>query len=133
MSNSRASQPEAWFRKAEHDLLSIANNIASAETPWNSVCFNAQQAAERYLKGFIVFRGGTPPKIHDLVTLLSLCAVSDPGLSGLEEDCRTLNRLGWTSRYPDTPDVDEAEGRQADELSRRICDAMRRRVPPAAS
>jgi HEPN domain-containing protein len=63
---SRASEPEAWFRKAEHDLLSAANNMASAETPWDHVCFNAQQAAEKYLKGFIVSRGGVPPKTHDL-------------------------------------------------------------------
>jgi HEPN domain-containing protein len=132
MSSSRASEPEAWFRKGDHDLLSVANNIAAVETPWDTVCFNAQQAAEKYLKGFIVLRGGTPPKVHDLVTLLSLCAASEPELASLEEDCRTLSRLGWTSRYPDTPDVDEAEGRQADELSRRICDAIRQRVPPAA-
>lgn len=131
--SSRASQPEAWFRKAEHDLLSVANNLAAAETPWDAVCFIAQQAAEKYLKGFIVLRGGVPPKTHDLVALLSLCAASAPELSQFEEGCRRLSRLGWSSRYPDTPDVDEPAGRAAVELSARICDAVRRRVPPATA
>jgi HEPN domain-containing protein len=130
---SRASEPEAWFRKAEHDLLSAANNMAAAETPWDQVCFNAQQAAEKYLKGFIVLRGGVPPKTHDLVALLSLCAASAAELSQFEEDCRTLSRLGWTSRYPDTPNVDEADGRAAVALSRRIVDAIRHRIPRSTS
>ena len=127
MSN-RASQPEAWFEKAEHDLLSITNNIAAATTPWDAVCFHAQQAAEKYLKGLIVFRGGIPPKIHDLVSLLALCTPTDPPLEPLQEDCRTLSRLGWISRYPDTPEPDESEARRAIELCTRICDAIRDRT-----
>ena len=41
----------AWMAKAEHDLLNIENNLAAARVPWDTVCFHAQQAAEKLLKG----------------------------------------------------------------------------------
>lgn len=68
-----AADPSAWFAKAENDLLSIENNVSAARVPWDIVTFHAQQAAEKYLKGFLVHRGSVPPKIHDLSRLLDLC------------------------------------------------------------
>jgi HEPN domain-containing protein len=40
---------EAWLAKAEHDLLNIENNLA-AQVPWDTVCFHAQQAAEKLFR-----------------------------------------------------------------------------------
>ena len=75
-------------------------------------------------------RGGDPPKIHDLATLLALCCDFDSTLTDLEESCGTLTSLGWVSRYPDSPeDPSDAEGKQAIELADEICSAVRERVP----
>ncbi|MFC1833890.1 HEPN domain-containing protein [Thermodesulfobacteriota bacterium] len=41
-----------WLAKAENDLLNIRNNLSAAEVPWDTVCFHAQQTAERLLKTF---------------------------------------------------------------------------------
>lgn len=46
-----------WFRKAESDLADARRTVAS-EGPYDTACFHAQQAAEKYLKGFLVSRGG---------------------------------------------------------------------------
>ena len=40
----------AWVALAESDWLCIRNNLEASETPWNTVAFHAQQAAEKYLK-----------------------------------------------------------------------------------
>ena len=40
-----------WLQKATNDLLNIDNNLRSAAVPWDTVCFHAQQAAEKLLKG----------------------------------------------------------------------------------
>jgi hypothetical protein len=37
----------AWVIKADSDLLNIANNLAAARVPWDTVCFHAQQAARQ--------------------------------------------------------------------------------------
>jgi HEPN domain-containing protein len=46
-----------WLDKAANDLLNIDNNVRSAAVPWDTVCFHAQQAAEKLLKGLLVARG----------------------------------------------------------------------------
>lgn len=42
-----------WVQKAQNDLLNIENNLAASRTPWDTVCFHAQQAAEKILKAFL--------------------------------------------------------------------------------
>lgn len=52
----------AWVLKAEHDLLNIENNLAAREIPWDTVCFHAQQCAEKYLKALLVSCKIDPPE-----------------------------------------------------------------------
>jgi len=125
-------EPEhlAWFRKAEHNLLSISNNMVAASVPWDNVTSDAQQAAEKYLKGFLVYRARRPPKIHDLAELLAICMDFDQALSSLNADCRELTHLGFVSRYPDEPGgPTEVEARRAVEIATRVRDAVLQRVP----
>lgn len=52
--NRAESNFEAWLRKAEHDVLNIENNLVAKDIPWDTVCFHAQQVAEKVLKAFLV-------------------------------------------------------------------------------
>lgn len=101
----------AWLDKARNDLLNIENNLASERIPWDTVCFHAQQAAEKALKSLLVYKGETPQRTHDLVALLWRCVALEPALSTLEPDCRLLSAYGVASRYPDdvfTPNESDA-------------------------
>lgn len=133
--SKRASRPEAWFEKAEHDLEMIRRAlVADGAPPWDMVAFHAQQAGEKYLKGFLVARGIDPPKIHDLRPLLSLCREHDGTLASLDEDCQALSQLGWMSRYPDSPaEPTEADSREAVLIAQRITAAIRERVPKSSA
>jgi len=129
-----AADYRAWFAKAQNDLLSIENNISAERVPWDVVTYHAQQAAERYLKGFLVHRRSVPPKIHDLARLLDLCAHHDESLERLRSDCIELTDAGFRSRYPGIlDDPDQSDARDAVAMSHRICDAIRQRVPPPTS
>ncbi len=99
--NSPESNFAAWLRKAEHDLLNIQNNLGSTTIPWDTVCFHAQQAAEKFLKALLVLHGREVSKTHDLVALLARCVECEAGLANLESDCRTLTSYGVAARYPD--------------------------------
>ncbi|MFH1115689.1 MAG: HEPN domain-containing protein [Pseudomonadota bacterium] len=72
--NDPESNFSAWLAKAENDLLNVENNLPASRVPWDTVCFHAQQAAEKLLKAFLVFRGQTPARTHDLVAVLAKCA-----------------------------------------------------------
>lgn len=115
-----------WVALAEDDLLNIENNLAAARVPWSTVCFHAQQAAEKYLKAMLITRGIPPPRIHDLPPLLQLCVEAGANLALLEDDCFELTRYAIAPRYPGLPgDVTQTEGQEAVAAARRIRGAVR--------
>ena len=112
---------QAWLKKAEHDFLNIDNNLSSANIPWDTVCFHAQQAAEKVLKGFLVHHGQPLARTHDLVALLTACVGINPNLASLEHDCRKLTYFAVSSRYPDDLfQPGEVEGREMLAAARRV-------------
>jgi len=125
---------KAWVAKADGDLLNIANNLAAKRVPWDTVCFHAQQAAEKLLKAFLVWKGHDLVRTHDLVALLAQCAALDQSLASLEDDCRRLTYYAIGSRYPDTLyEPDEDDGRLMVDAMHRIRDAIVLRLPPLGS
>jgi len=128
------SDPESnhasWIEKAEHDLLSIRNNLAADQVPWDVVCFHAQQAAEKLLKGFLVHGGRSARKTHDLVGLLGECVELDAALAALEADCKLLTVYAIEPRYPEMLyEPNETEARSAYEAARRVRAAILERLP----
>ncbi|MGE3977466.1 MAG: HEPN domain-containing protein [Nitrospira sp.] len=119
----------AWVLKAEHDLLNIDNNLAAQEVPWDTVCFHAQQCAEKYLKALLLSRHVDPPKIHDLTELYALL----PDGLLVDVDARLLEELNPYSiegRYPGVWEpVEQAEALRAVEAARTIRQAIRRILP----
>lgn len=114
------SNHAAWVAKAESDLLNIENNLGAIRVPWDTVCFHAQQVAEKLLKAVIVRGGDRAPRTHDLIALLALSVKRHPDLAVLETDCRGLGAYGSHERYPS--DFDEP----GEPETRRMVDAARR-------
>lgn len=73
------------MRKAENDLKNIRACLASRDPAWDTVCFHAQQAAEKYLKAYLVLQGSIPPRTHDLGLLLRLAKDFDMALGHAED------------------------------------------------
>ena len=57
--SGRESNYASWLAKAEHDLLNIRNNLSAVQVPWDTVCFHAQQAAEKCLKALLILSRAT--------------------------------------------------------------------------
>ena len=118
--------PRTWIAKAENDLLNIRNNLKAEQVPWDTVCFHAQQAAEKMLKAFITSRGQALTRTHDLVALLADAVSAGAPLKTLEEDCRLLTPYAVMLRYPGTADEpSEQEGRQAIAAAERVHEQVR--------
>ncbi len=128
--SANESNWQAWVRKAEEDLLDIQNNLMAQEVPWSPVCFHAQQAAEKMLKGLLVFRGVQPRKTHDLLELLEESLAFEPRVDALRADCLLLNPYSVEVRYPQPfPAPNEQEGRAAVEAAERIAAIVRLCLP----
>jgi len=115
------SNSALWLAKAGHDFLNIDNNLSAPRVPWDTVCFHAQQAAEKLLKAFLVFHGRPLIRTHDLVALLSACFGVEPELATLQSDCQKLSQYAVASRYPDDLyEPSEQDARAMIEAARRV-------------
>jgi len=119
-----ADKANAWIHKAENDLLSADNNLASAKVPFDVVCYHSQQAAEKCLKALLVYLGVQPPRIHDLLAILQEVHryLTTPAPANIENSCVVLNPYAVEVRYPDdesNPTLEDSkEARQAAETVR---------------
>jgi HEPN domain-containing protein len=121
-----------WVTKAENDLLNAAHTLTlGARCPTDTVCFHAQQCAEKYLKAALVFRGVDFPKTHDLESLRGrLRNGRRPVLS--TDDLARLTRFATVTRYPGSEDVSLSEARRAVAAARRVRRAVRAVLPKEA-
>jgi HEPN domain-containing protein len=89
-----------WFARGDDDIRAAEILLKEQGAP-NTICFHAQQAAEKYLKGFIAYHEKHVRKIHDLSALVSICIDIDKRFELLKEDAQFLSQFYTESRYPD--------------------------------
>jgi len=77
------------------------------------ICFHCQQAAEKYLKAFLVYNDQEPPKTHDLVEIAKLCANFNPDFSLMSPQCEYLFPFGVRTRYPSAHDPEDEDMKRA--------------------
>jgi HEPN domain-containing protein len=105
---------EQWFRKAENDLLNVKNNLMAEHYPADTVCFHCQQAAEKYLKGFLARHQMAFAKTHDMLTLLQqVRQLAGEEASVLSDKVLLLDEYSVSIRYPqeyaEEPDEEEVQ------------------------
>jgi HEPN domain-containing protein len=110
----RQEELRQWFEKADYDLMAAEYLITMHyPRPDEIICFHCQQAAEKYLKGFLFKNNIEPPKIHDLMKLLDMCETVLAAFNALVKQCVFLNRFSVTPRYPDEIQISADEVKTA--------------------
>ena len=110
-----------WFICADMDFVSAEHLLTLHPQPLEIICFHCQQAAEKYLKGYLVSKGETePPKTHDLVLLRMECLKSDKDFETISRACEVLTRYGVQPRYPNEMEITEKDMQKALEYVKQI-------------
>ena len=115
MSDNSKLLANEWFKKADEDLY-YARLVAQNEAPYGLACFHCQQAAEKYLKGYLTYKNIEIEKIHDIIRLLGICKKCDDKFGELTEECIMLNAYYIPTRYP----VPEVKNYSLEELQNAI-------------
>lgn len=89
-----------WLDKADEDFLFAEANLRDGSEFYAQLCFHFQQAAEKYLKAYIIGNNLNFDRVHDLVHLLKTCSAHAPEFSELKEECIFLNTAYIETRYP---------------------------------
>ena len=116
-----------WLHKAETDLQA-AEALLTRDSPLlYPSCFFAQQAAEKYLKAFLVRNQTYFPKTHDLDEILDLVESVNSELASSLRGVIALTQYAVETRYPgDLAEPDSAEATAALDLAKKVRDAVLR-------
>ncbi len=105
---------KGWLALAEEDLLWAKASFE--DKIFRGACFASQQAAAKALKSYLVSKGISSPKIHDLVALNQLCLKQDEEFKNLEEACNMISPYYLSTRYPDVAQFEEFSEDQTKDL-----------------
>lgn len=118
-----------WINKAEKDLLTAEHELSFPDAVTESVCFHCQQAAEKYLKAYLVFLGASFAKTHEIGELITKCEERDREISALKEEADKLTDYAIEVRYPEEwfePTLEEAK--DAFEMAKKIKEFISNRI-----
>lgn len=90
---------QEWFAKADSDF-DQAKFLLKSKRPLEYVAYFLQQAAEKYLKGFLISNGWELEKIHNLDKLIKECSKFDKVFLKFIPSFRKISRFYFESRYP---------------------------------
>ena len=93
-----ADHARAWMLKGDSDLLTV-RHLLDTNGPYDTACFHAQQAAEKYLKALLALTGRPIPLIHNLEELDRACAAIIPGWQRVGVDLAQLTTYAVQARY----------------------------------
>jgi len=111
-----------WFQRARSNLARAQLGRQTSDILFEDLCFDAQQAAEKVLKGVMEYFEIDIPKTHSIGYLLKL--VEESGKVEISESLKEaaiLTDYAVTTRYPgDWEPVDEAEYKRAVYLAQEV-------------
>jgi len=96
-----------WFHFADTDLALAEHACLMHPRPLEIICYHCQQAAEKYLKGYLVHKGIRPPKTHELDLLCNMCLEFDSRFDEIFDKCEMLSDYGVQPRYPNEMEIFE--------------------------
>ena len=91
-----------WFERGKHDL-EVANILLAEEEYSDVVLFHIHQAVEKYLKGFLIYKGWGLKKIHDIELLITEAMSFDDEFQKYLDLGRELTAFYYEERYPPGP------------------------------
>ena len=94
-----------WISFANTDLIGAKALLDLGENFLSLAAFHAQQAAEKSLKGYLVFNSIRVPKTHDIGDLLALIELKDNHFAELLKPCLDLTDYAVAYRYPDAQKI----------------------------
>src|SRR5260370_32573939 len=89
-----------WTAKGEQDFEAAAHLLEEGGRFADTIGFLSQQAAEKYLKAFLIFHRIEFPKTHDIHKLLLLVASADAAMAASLTDADLLTPFSVEVRYP---------------------------------
>jgi HEPN domain-containing protein len=131
MDEAKRELVRQWLQKALHDLIAARLLCRQEPAVMDVAIYHCQQAAEKAVKAFLVFRDQEPGRTHDVDRLLEQSERLEPAFAASRTAGNRLTPYATLYRYPG--DVMEPSDQQFDEAladAVRIVDQVLSHLPP---
>ena len=90
-----------WIVKAEEDyaVLEVLSHQRKRRV-FDSICFHAQQCAEKYLKALLTSHQIVPPRTHNVKALAEFLQPKEPTIELIKDLLNRLTPYAVETRYP---------------------------------
>ena len=102
----------------------------------NFACFHAQQAAEKSLKAFLIYRGFVLERSHSVDELAQRCAAQDSDFVAIADDAHTVTGFYLDTRYATNDNefiliqYDLSQAESALEAAEKVFTFVQSKIPP---
>jgi HEPN domain-containing protein len=129
MTKTRNDLIRAWCEKGRRDFITAQNALLDTREIFpDIICFHAQQAAEKYLKAYLVYFEQDFPKTHALEDLVLLAQSKYPACRNLFASACDLSPYAVEIRYPDSPSPSLKDADEAVHSAREIREYILRKI-----
>ena len=102
-----------WLRFASNDINCAKHSLSMRPVPLEIICYLCEQAAEKALKGYLVYQNVEPPKTHILKLLCKMCTDIDKSFEEITVQCGNLTLYAVQPRYPFEIEITENDMKKA--------------------
>ena len=99
MDEAKRELVQSWPVKAHHDLLSARKLAAGPDPLLDTAIYHCQQAAEKAIKGFLVYRDRRVTKTHDVRALQGAAVRLDAAFRQVREAADRVTDYATACRY----------------------------------
>lgn len=126
----RVDEVGAWLRKVSVDIEACSRLLQGDAPLCDAAVFHAQQAAEKAIKGFLLWHDIPFGKTHNIVEIGKLAVKVDRTLENLFRRASSLTQYAWRFRYPGEPEeATSEEANKALALAKEVFNAVLERLP----
>jgi len=125
---------QQWLERAHRDLRAAVILLGDDVQDYENAGFHAQQAAEKFLKAFLICHQIEFPKTHNIALLRHLIGQRESALAERLASADALTPYGVEFRYPgDLPPLSPEQGAQALQLAAQTRDLILAYLQPYLS
>lgn len=128
---AESTNPQIWLQMADNEFAYAMGDLKDEELDFFALtCFHFHQAAEKYLKAFILSKGKTFRKVHNLKELVKACMTISPAFKNLLEPAAHLTPYYTETRYPIHWPIDftRNDARDAGHAAQEIRDLVKKHI-----
>lgn len=119
-----------WLGRARTDLNAAQASLTCERPEPAAVCFHCQQAVEKSLKAFLVYRDISFEWSHEIEYLVNLCAAEDKSFEQFRNSAGPLTDYAVRFRYPsEEPDPTPAQAKEALAVANQVYEFVLDRLP----